>query len=80
VELSIQREDLEGESATILVAALDAEPPSLNPRLSEYTVGLGPGDLATGRGAFLVARIPSGPVGCGSVMLIEPRVAEIKRM
>lgn len=80
MDQSIRREELDSADATLLVAALDAELLRLNPRLSDYTVGLTEGDLAAGRGMLLVARLGSQPVGCGAVTLIEPHVAEIKRM
>ena len=80
VDATIRREDPDGESAARLIAALDAELLSLNPRLAEYPVGIGGDELTAGRGSFLIASIAAEPVGCGAVTLIEPKVAEIKRM
>lgn len=80
MEASIERGDLDCEVATQLVAALDAELLSLNPRFAEYPVGVSDAQLAQGRGAILIARVRSEPVGCGAVTLIAPQVAEIKRM
>jgi GNAT superfamily N-acetyltransferase len=41
---------------------------------------LGLDDLVPPRGLVLVARLDGAPVGCGAVKLVDPEVAEIKRM
>lgn len=76
--------------ARLLLAALDAYLSSLY-RPEEQHTHLPPGDVAPGRGTFLVARIevrdgtgdPGGrapAVGCGAVRLRDPATAEVKRM
>ena len=80
MEPLIERAALDHEFARQLVAALDAELLSLNPRLSEYSVGITEDELEPGRGVLLIASVHSVPAGCGAVTLIAPHVAEIKRM
>ena len=87
--LAITRDDLGGEAATALIAALNAELSDLYPEPGANHFRLDPDEVAPGAGVFLVARSSGRPVGCGAarclrdaalVSQLGPRVGEIKRM
>lgn len=79
VRTSIGPEPLDGEAATMLVAQLDAYLADRYPP-EENFLDLEPAEVTHGRGVFLVARCGDTAVGCGALRLVEPTVAEIKRL
>lgn len=80
--VTISRHELHEPEVRALIAALDAEIVERYPedRTADH-FRLDPDEVAPGRGAFLVARSADGAaIGCGAVRLLEPGIAEIKRM
>lgn len=78
--ISIRREDLTSENSQMLIAALNAELGARYPGDGSTYFRLDADEVRPGRGAFVIAYEEDTPVGCGAVRLIEPAVAEIKRM
>jgi putative acetyltransferase len=78
--IDIRREDLSSETAQALIASLNAELRARYPEDGVNYFRLDPDEVRSGRGAYLVAFDGAMPVGCGAVRVIEPGVAEIKRM
>src|SRR5437016_10513178 len=80
-EIEFRREELNSPVAEKLIVALNEElsrhyPEDGTPlhfRLEAY-------EVASGRGAFLVAYDHEEPLGCGAVRLLDSETAEIKRM
>jgi putative acetyltransferase len=80
-DLTIERADIASEAATALIAALNEELTLLYPEEGANHFDLTAAQVATGRGAFLVAYSGGVAVGCGAVRLMGDGVeAEIKRM
>lgn len=79
-EIRLQRTDILSATAQQLIAALNAELEARYPEEGANFFRLDSEEVAEGRGAFLVAWLDEKPVGCGAVRMIEPVVAEIKRM
>lgn len=94
VDVTIRREDLASQTARDLIGALNAELMGMYSEPGANHFALDPGEVAPGRGAFLVAWRGEQPVGCGAVRLlatgdpervpqapaIDPVTAELKRM
>src|SRR5687768_10461324 len=78
--LSIQRTELTHIAAQELIGRLNAELMGAYSEPGANHFGLDAGDVAPGRGAFLVAFLEERAVGCGAVRLIESGTAELKRM
>src|SRR3954462_1384246 len=78
--VDFRREELSAPVVQRLITALNAELESIYPEDGANFFRLDPEEVAEGRGAFLVAYLADKPVGCGAVRLIEPGLAEIKRM
>jgi GNAT superfamily N-acetyltransferase len=78
--VEFRREDLSASVAQRLISELNAELEARYPEEGANFFRLDPDEVAEGRGAFLVAYLDDKPVGCGAVRMIEPGVAEIKRM
>jgi putative acetyltransferase len=78
--IDIRREELTSAAAQALIGALNAELGARYPGDGSGYFRLDPDEVRPGRGAFVVAYEGDTAVGCGAVRLIEPRVAEIKRM
>jgi putative acetyltransferase len=80
-EIRLRRETLSSSSASALILALNAE---LSARYPEDKTGdqfrLDAGEVADGRGAFLVAYEGGNPLGCGAIRLLDADTVEIKRM
>jgi GNAT superfamily N-acetyltransferase len=81
--IRVETVDARSDEALGLVAAYVAEiaatfPGGFDPAAS---VSADPDELSPPRGAFLVVRDDDGTaIGCGGVKLLEPQVAEVKRM
>jgi GNAT superfamily N-acetyltransferase len=78
--LRVYRESLESPIAFKLISALNAELTERYPEEGANHFNLDPDEVAEGRGAFFVAELDGKPAGCGALRVIEPGVAEIKRM
>jgi len=76
----IRSESLRVPIVETLIRALNAELEARYPEEGANHFRLDPDEVGPGRGAFLVAYAGDVAVGCGAVRLIEPHVAEIKRM
>ncbi len=63
-----------------LISALDAEITERYPEENANFFRLDAGEIAPGRGAFLVATVDGEVVGCGAVRRLDDTDAEIKRM
>jgi GNAT superfamily N-acetyltransferase len=79
--VQIADEPLTSADARALIAALDAELTERYPNPEDNFLSLDADEVSRGRGAFLVARTSARTaIGCGAVRLVEPAVAELKRM
>jgi len=76
----IDDEPLDSTVARELIACLDAELTGQYPEPGATHFRLDATEVLPGRGAFVVARLGGEPVGCGAFRMIEPGVAELKRM
>ena len=72
--------DIGSAPAQTLIAALNAELSAVYPEAGATHFRLDPGEVADGRGAFLIASRARTPVGCGAIRQIDPQTGEIKRM
>ena len=77
--VTIAAEALDTPGVDRLLQALDDYLNSLY-RPAENFLDLPAGDVAAGRGAFLVARLDGVVVGCGAVRQLDDTTAEVKRM
>jgi putative acetyltransferase len=73
---SLERPD--STDAKALIRELDADLEQRYPR--EWIHGLHPEDIVDPELIFVVARLESGPVGCGGLRRLGPDQAEVKRM
>jgi GNAT superfamily N-acetyltransferase len=80
LSLSISAEPFDSPDARRLVAALDAGLSALYRPEQRFGPNLKAEHLDHGRGTFLVARAGDRAVGCGAIRLLEPGIAEVKRM
>ena len=71
---------LDHEDARRLIGELNRELAATYPEEGANHFRLDAGEVAAGRGAFLVARIDGDAVGCGAVRLLDDGRAEVKRM
>jgi putative acetyltransferase len=78
--VSFRSVTLDLPEVTRLINALNTELEQRYPEEGANHFRLDPEEVAPGRGAFLVAYDGTQEVGCGAVRVIEPGVAEIKRM
>jgi putative acetyltransferase len=78
--VEFRREDLSAPVVQRLISALNAELEARYPEEGANFFRLDSEEVSEGRGAFLVAYLADKPVGCGAVRMIEPGLAEIKRM
>jgi putative acetyltransferase len=75
----VRRADITSADARALITALNAEVRAIYPEENANHFRLEDEEVAAGRGAFVIAH-DEAPIGCGAVRLIEPGVAEVKRM
>lgn len=80
VELAIAEEPLDGEAASMLISALNAELTAMYPEPGANHVSLDVDEVGPGRGRFVVAHLAGEPVACGAVRLLGDGRAELKRM
>jgi len=79
--VAIDDEPLTSVVAATLIAALNADLADRYPNPDDNFLSLDADEVGPGRGAFVVAGTGDGTaVGCGAVRMIEPGVAEVKRM
>ncbi len=78
--VSVQRGSVGSPVAQALISALDAEIIARYPEENANFFRLDAGEIAPGRGAFLVATVDGEVVGCGAVRRLDDTDAEIKRM
>jgi GNAT superfamily N-acetyltransferase len=78
--ITIQRADLMNERSLALITSLNAELQAMYPEPGANHFKLDPGEVAEGRGAFLVVSRAGTPVGCGALRMLDPETAELKRM
>ncbi len=78
--ITVSRAELTAADSLALIEALNAELSGLYPEPGATHFALDPGEVAGGRGAFLVVRRGGVPVGCGAVRRLDADTAELKRM
>ena len=78
--IEIDRARLDDDDSQRLLAELNTELTAMYPEPGANHFRVDPGEVAEGRGAFLVLREGGVPVGCGAVRLIDHETAELKRM
>jgi putative acetyltransferase len=78
--LQISRQPLDSPVAQSLIEALNAELSERYPEPDANHFELESAEVDDGHGTFLVAMLDGEPAGCGAVRVLEPGIAEIKRM
>jgi GNAT superfamily N-acetyltransferase len=78
--VDIRRIYLTSPTAQSLIANLNAELTERYPEEGANFFHLAEDEVAEGRGGFFVAYLNGMPIGCGALRMIEPAVAEFKRM
>jgi len=78
--VTLTRAAVTDDVSLALIGALNAELSRTYPEPGATHFALDPGEVAGGRGAFLVAYRGGEPVGCGAVRLLDAATAELKRM
>jgi carbonic anhydrase len=76
----IAAEPLDAASSVALITALNAELSAMYQEPGTTHFRLDRDEVASGRGAFLVARREGVPVGCGAIRGIDASSGELKRM
>jgi GNAT superfamily N-acetyltransferase len=79
-DIEIRRVDISSPESQRLINELNAELEGRYPEEGANFFHLGADEVKEGRGGFFIAFSSNVPVGCGAVRVIEPGVAEIKRM
>jgi putative acetyltransferase len=80
MKVTIAPEPFDSADAQRLIEALDAHLASRYSPEQRFGPNLKPAQLATGLGAFVVARMDGRAVGCGAVRLLDTTTVEVKRM
>lgn len=80
VAMTIERAELTGDGARLLIDALNAELSAVYPEPGATHFQLSPQEVAGGRGTFLIVYADGTPVGCGALRLLDAETAELKRM
>jgi GNAT superfamily N-acetyltransferase len=78
--VTISRASLTAASSRALIAALNAELSAAYSESGANHFRVEAGEVADGKGAFLVARRGEEPVGCGALRLLDAETGELKRM
>ena len=78
--LDIRHHTLASPDAARLIAALNAELATTFPEPGATHFSLSDEQVVAGDGAFLIAYLDDGAVGCGAVRRLDETTAEIKRM
>ena len=78
--ITIARAELTADVSRALIELLNAELEDLYPEPGATHFHLDPGEVADGRGTFVVVYQDGTPVGCGAVRLLDGETAELKRM
>ena len=78
--ITITRAELAADVSRALIGALNDELNGVYSEPGATHFRLDPGEVADGRGAFLVVYQGENPVGCGAVRLLDAETAELKRM
>ena len=78
--VTIARAELTAEVGRALIGALNAELAGTYPEPGATHFRLDPGEVAEGRGAFLVVYLDGAPIGCGALRVLDVETAELKRM
>ncbi len=79
-ELVLTRAGILSETASALIAALNAELSALYPEPGANHFRLDAEEVREGHGVFLIARRNGRPVGCGALRRISEGTGEVKRM
>jgi GNAT superfamily N-acetyltransferase/SAM-dependent methyltransferase len=79
-ELVIEPSSLDSADARALIGELNRQLDDDYPEPGANHFRLDAGEVAPGRGVFLIARLGGEAVGCGAVRALDDGVAEIKRM
>ncbi len=78
--ITIARAELTADVSRDLIDSLNAELRGVYAEPGATHFSLDPGEVAGGRGAFLIVYQEGSPVGCGALRLLEAETAELKRM
>ncbi len=78
--VELRQTNLASPCAQHLIGQLNAELTERYPEEGANFFHLGEEEVAEGRGGFFAAYSEDTPIGCGAVRIIEPGVAEFKRM
>lgn len=78
--ITIARAALTADDSRALIEALNAELTGAYPEPGANHFGLHPGDVAEGRGAFLVVHVDGIAMGCGALRRLDADTGELKRM
>src|SRR5438477_2136952 len=78
--ITIARAELTDAASRTLIESLNAELRGRYPEPGATHFHLEAGEVADGRGTFLVAYRQGTPIGCGALRRIDAETAELKRM
>ena len=78
--MTIAAEPFESADARRLISGLDGGLAQLYTPDQRFGPNFNSGQIAGGRGTFLIARLDGRAVGCGAIRLLDDVTAEIKRM
>jgi GNAT superfamily N-acetyltransferase len=78
--ITVASAELTDETVLALIHALNEELRGIYPQPGATHFRIDPGEVAEGRGVFLVVYREGAPVGCGAVRLLDAGAAELKRM
>jgi len=78
--ITITRAEITANVSRALIDSLNAELRDLYPEPGATHFRLDAGEVADGRGTFLVVFLEEAPVGCGALRVLDAETAELKRM
>jgi GNAT superfamily N-acetyltransferase len=79
-QVEVRREDIDSRTALSRIGALNEELSTQYPEPGATHFRLDAGEVAEGRGTFVIAYAGTTPVGCGAIRRLDLETAEIKRM